>query len=126
MQELRDGKCFFLILDHCSKGFYIDREEIDPKGPFKYFENHVMNIENMDAIEKEYFYIIKKKLELDTNTREEKSAIVIEDSVEIKYHLRYGTPNSQGIIERKMDPSFTLAINCIEGTHNINQEISPY
>lgn len=46
------------IIDYCDKGFYIDKEELKDLENVKFYENDVMNIENMDAIEKRYFYII--------------------------------------------------------------------
>lgn len=54
-----------------------------------------MNIENMEEISKEYFYIIEKKIDITKDViRELRHHFMFE--VDIPYHLRYGAANLEG------------------------------
>jgi hypothetical protein len=64
---LNNEECSIFIIDYCEKGFYIDREELQSRKDIKFYENKVMNIENMDEIEKEYFYVIEIPMRLGIN-----------------------------------------------------------
>ena len=110
---LATGNGYIAILDYADYGFYIDREEIEQTETFEYIENDVMNIEQMDGEVPQYIYALKFKLtEDDVQMNGDKVVIKIDKT--LKYHLRYGSPNTTGTVARKFDDSFEIITNLIK------------
>lgn len=113
IERFKRGECRLSILDLVERGFYIDYEEIDQTKSFTFIENDRMDIEKMNSLAPQYYYILDFSLS-DDNTKLSANGISIDISKEIKYHIRYGEANQQGKILYKMDTGFDIASNCIK------------
>lgn len=77
----------------------------------------------MEAIEKEYFYIIEKKIDVKKDARVDlKHHFMLE--IEIPYHLRYGAANDEGITMRELHLEFIVASNCIKNFGNEEKQVN--
>lgn len=107
--------CKVSIIDYCDNGFYIDYEEVEQQFGFKLYESDKMDIEKMDAVARQYTYVMEFNLDARNFTKITNNGglqwqLNIEKS--IPYHLRYGEANRAGRVLYRLYRAFDVASDC--------------